>query len=278
MRINTDVSALAAVEQNTQNTKVLNKSLEKLSTGLQIVKASDNEASLSIADKLRTQISSTRQGLNNANSAITMLQIADQAMSEQSNILNNIKTKLVQASTSTTSSDGIESLNNDIQKLLTQLDDIAIETNYNGIALISDGTDSGASDEKIFHIGLTNDAQVKLDAGIQANTTGLDIKKSDMEIHSNNDAKNLLLKVDDALTTLNSMRTQIGSVQNQVLSAMRGMISVDVNIGVAESIIRDVDYAIESAIFNKANIISQAGNYALSQANTSIQSVVSYLK
>jgi len=278
MRINTNVSALTATQQNSKNTRVLSRSLEKLSTGLEISKASDNEAGMSIADKLRTQINSTKQGLDNANSAIAMLQIADQAMSEQSSILDTIKTKLVQASSSTTSSDGIKSLNSDIQKLLTQLDNIAIETNYNGVTMLSDGTNSGAASEKVFHMGLTSDSEVKLDAGIQTNTTGLDVKKSDMEISSNSDARNLLSKVDNALVTLNNMRAQIGVAQSQVESSMRGMISITVNIGSAESIIRDVDYASESANFNKANIISQAGNYALSQANSSIQEVTRYLQ
>ena len=278
MRINTNVSALTAIQQNSKNTRVLDRSLEKLSTGLQINKASDNEAGMSIADKLRTQISSTRQGLDNANSAVAMLQIADQAINEQSNILDTIRTKLVQASSSTTSSDGIESLNSDIQKLLTQLDNIAIETNYNGITMLSDGTDSGSASEKVFHMGLTSDSEVKLDAGIQTNTTGLDVKKSDMEINSNSDARDRLSKVDDALTTLNNTRAKIGTVQSQVNSSMRGIMAIAVNIGTAESIIRDVDYASESANFNKANIISQAGNYALTQANASAQGVTRYLQ
>jgi flagellin len=128
MRINTNVSSMQAMNANNQNNVNLNQSLEKLSSGLSINKASDDASGLSIADKLRTQASSLSQAVRNGNAAITYTQIADQAMAEQSNILDIIKTKLVQAATGTTTSSGLEAINADIKKLATQLDNIARRT------------------------------------------------------------------------------------------------------------------------------------------------------
>ncbi|MGB1227535.1 MAG: flagellin, partial [Poseidonibacter sp.] len=109
MIINTNVSSLTAQEAATNTNKTLSSSLEKLSTGLKINKASDDASGLAIADKLRTQATSIDQGVANGNSAVTLLQIADKSMAEQSNILDTVKAKLIQANTDTTSDDGRES-------------------------------------------------------------------------------------------------------------------------------------------------------------------------
>ena len=137
MRINTNISSLVAQEANVQINKNLRNSLEKLSTGLGINKASDDASGMAIADKLRTQASSLAQSISNANSASALIQIADKAMGEQSNILDIVKTKLIQAATVTTSAEGREAIRKDIKKLLDQLDNIAEQTNYNGINLLN---------------------------------------------------------------------------------------------------------------------------------------------
>jgi flagellin len=210
-----------------------------------------------------------------------MLQITDQAMSEQSNILDTIKTKLVQASTATTSSDGVKALDQDVKKLLKQLDNIARDTNYNGIALLqADNTASGTgmATTKVFQLGEYASSTIELSSSVQANTVGLDVATSDMSFTTNTAARNLLTKVDKALTSLNKMRSRVGSIQNQVESSVRNLEVRNVNIKSAESLIRDVDYAKESANFNKMNIIAQAGTYALSQANAASQNVMRLLQ
>ena len=137
MRINTNIASLNAQANNAQTNMTLQASLEKLSSGLKINKAADDASGLSIADKLRTQASSIGQGIQNANSASALIQIADKAMSEQSSILDTVKTKLIQASTSTTSAEGREAVRKDISKLLEQFDNISSQTNYNGINLLN---------------------------------------------------------------------------------------------------------------------------------------------
>lgn len=444
MRINTNVSALKAQEANQQVNKDLSNSLEKLSTGLRINKASDDASGMAIADKLRTQASSLGQSIANANSASALIQIADKAMAEQSNVLDTVKTKLIQAANSTTSDDGRTAILKDVQKLLTQLDMIASQTNYNGINLLQAGTnDTGGASSLSFQVGelaanaitsnggaaantehlgggtstlttgtedlnvdstvsksinsVTNtdsiefasadntttgstsvtidgkltslsggaastitlstsntediaflDAMAALDATdgftgsggsytltgtssainfddhnfssltISADdaTTGVGniyVTTSDtltvtnantatgMEVSSSADGliggdllstlKNLsddsftatvatdfMEVVDEAITQLNTTRSDFGSTQNQLESAVRNMSTTQTNIKAAESVIRDVDYAQESANFNKQNIISQAGTYAMSQANNVQQNILRLLQ
>lgn len=176
MRINTNVSSLTAQEASQNTSKRITSSLEKLSTGLRINKASDDASGLSIADKLRTQATSINQGIANGNSAVSLLQIADKSMAEQSNILDTIKAKLIQANTDTTSADGREAIRKDVSKLLEQLDNIAEQTNYNGNVLLQkSASDTSSSNALGFQIGETNNDTISNDT-IQSNTSGLGSK------------------------------------------------------------------------------------------------------
>ena len=168
MRINTNIASLNAQANNTQTNNKLASSLEKLSSGLKINKASDDASGMSIADKLRTQASSIGQGISNANSATALIQIADKAMSEQSSILDTVKTKLIQASTSTTSAEGREAVRKDISKLLEQFDNISSQTNYNGINLL----DKQGS-EFNFQVGEDSSFDIGIKTEYAVNTSGL---------------------------------------------------------------------------------------------------------
>ena len=168
MRINTNIAALTAIEKNNEVNKNLSTSLEKLSSGLRINKAADDASGMSIADKLRTQASSLGQSIQNANSGNALVQIADKAMAEQSNILDIVKTKLIQASTSTTSSEGREAIRKDVSKLLDQLDNIASQTNYNGINLLDKKGESFN-----FQVGEEASFDIEVSTAFAANTGGL---------------------------------------------------------------------------------------------------------
>ncbi|MGB6329953.1 MAG: flagellin [Halarcobacter sp.] len=280
MIINTNVSSITAQEAATNTGKSISSALEKLSTGLKINKASDDASGLAIADKLRTQATSIDQGVANGNSAVTLLQIADKSMAEQSNILDTIKAKLIQANTDTTSGEGRTSIAKDISKLMTQLDNIGKSTNYNGTQLIS-GTDGVAASSALdFQVGedFANGGTISLGA-ITANSTGLGLTAlNGIATISKGDAETQMGNVDTAINKLNGFRGDIGSTQNQVESAVRNLMTQSTNVKSAESIIRDVDYAAESANFNKQNIISQAGSYAISQANSVQQNVLRLLQ
>src|SRR5574344_894819 len=145
MKINTNISSLTAQEAATNTNRSIASSLEKLSTGLKINKASDDASGLAIPDKLRTQVTSINQGVANGNSAIALLQIADKSMAEQSKILDTIKSKLIQANTDTTSTAGRTAIAKDITKLLQQLNNIGEQTNYNGTTLLQESATNGAA-------------------------------------------------------------------------------------------------------------------------------------
>ncbi|WP_418187157.1 flagellin [Aliarcobacter lanthieri] len=283
MRINTNVSSLTAQEAATNTNNQIKNSLEKLSTGLKINKASDDASGLAIADKLRTQVTSINQGIANGNSAVTLLQIADKSMDEQSKILDTVKSKLIQANTATTSTAGRGAISKDISKLLQQLDNIAKQVNYNGLQLLQADRTSGAaaSVAHSFQVGEKSDDTISMKA-IRANTVGLGLSAL-RNLDSTGTitaatAGSSQATVDAAITSLNAYRGDVGSTQNQVESAVRNLMTQSTNIKAAEAIIRDVDYAQESANFNKLNIISQAGSYAISQANAAQQNVLRLLQ
>ena len=295
MRINTNVSSLTAQEAAKSTNNSISNSLEKLSSGLKINKASDDASGLAIADKLRTQVTSINQGVSNGNSAIALLQIADKSMAEQSKILDTVKSKLIQANTDTTSQAGRTAIAKDVTKLLDQLNNIAKQTNYNGTTLLqATATNTASKTALSFQVGESNLDLIKT-KNIQANVNGYSLVSLKGQVSAGaalsagaapsatgaftrSFASAGQKAVDRAITLLNGYRGDIGSTQNQIESAVRNLMTQSTNIKNAESVLRDVDYAEESANFNKLNIISQAGSYAISQSNAVSQNVLRLLQ
>ena len=307
MRINTNVSSLTAQEAAVNTNKNISSSLEKLSTGLRINKAADDASGLAIADKLRTQATSINQGISNGNSAVALLQITDKSMAEQSTILDTIKSKLIQANTDTTSVAGRTAIAKDITKLLQQLNNIGEQTNYNGTNLLQNArTTANASTEGNLTAARTALGGLSFQIGegtqdliqtktINSNVAGLKLTALARAVRSGGKmsagatatstgvftrtmAQSGQKAIDKAISMLNGYRGDIGSTQNQVESAIRNLTTQATNIKNAESTIRDVDYAQESANYNKLNIIAQAGSYAISQANSTQQNVLRLLQ
>ncbi|MCT7565478.1 flagellin [Aliarcobacter butzleri] len=307
MKINTNVSSLTAQEAASNTNKSITNSLEKLSTGLRVNKAADDASGLAIADKLRTQATSINQGIANGNSAVALLQITDKSMAEQSSILDTIKAKLIQANTDTTSVAGRTAIAKDITKLLQQLNNIGEQTNYNGTNLLQNArTTADASNMDNLTAARTAKGGLSFQVGegssdliktktINSNVAGLKLSALAKAVRSGAKmsagatatstgvftrtmAQSGQIAIDKAITTLNGYRGDIGSTQNQIESAIRNLSTQATNIKNAESVIRDVDYAQESANFNKLNIISQAGSYAISQANAVQQNVLKLLQ
>ncbi len=183
----------------------------RLSTGLRINTASDDPSGLAIADKLRTQASSIKQGIQNANNGIAFIQIADKAMSEQSRILDLVKSKLIQAKSDTTSTEGKEAIKKDIHKLLVQLDNIASQTNYNGITLLQkDANDITSSSLFTFQVGESSQDTISTSGNVQSNTTGLGIDAlKNISTLDSLSAGVWMSKIDDALSSLNSKSIRI---------------------------------------------------------------------
>jgi flagellin len=296
MVIKTNVSALNSLESNAQRNKSLDKSINKLSSGLRINSSSDDSSGLAISDKLRTQASSMSQSISNGNSAVALLQIADKAMSEQSNILDKVKQKLIQAKTDTTSYAGKMAIANDVKKLLSQLNNIADQTKYNGDKLltaertftktmpngqsVTETVVHSYTYPKSFQMGDSASDEILLEGGINATTEGLYLNPlfDDLTYEYDDYIGEMMGTVDWAISQLNLWRGQFGSTQNQVDSSVRTMMTQETNLKAAESVIRDIDYASESASFSQNNIMSQAGSFALSQANSVKQNTLRLLQ
>ncbi len=258
MRINTNVSSLTAQESASNTSKTLASSLEKLSSGLRINKASDDASGLAIADKLRTQATSINQGVANGNSAITLLQIADKSMAEQSNILDTIKAKLIQANTDTTSADGRESIRKDIKKLLEQLDNIAEQTNYNGNVLLQkSATSKLGSNDLSFQVGETN-RDIITNTSIQSNTDGLGSKISYGTSEAVANGSSLLVAATGAITIKAS-----GSTMTEKVSLNGDVDSLTLAVGAKVSGVDTATKAKLDALVTSGKATLSSGTYTI---------------
>lgn len=253
-----------------------NQALNKIATGVELNQASDDSSSLSISNSLLSQANGYSKSLENANSAIAATQIASSATNEQSKILDSIKENLLKASTDTTSQEGRDTILKDIKSKLEQLDKIASGTNYNGQTLLQkSSTDSSASDVQQYQSGLVGDSIIET-SSVQSNTKGLGLTalvNQNSSSFSSNDARNFLKTIDDAITGLNSIKSEFGSVQKQLESSSRNLMSQETSTLNAASLF-NTDYAKESANFSKQNVLAQIGAYGQVQANNMNQQSV----
>ena len=278
--IQSNYSAMTAIANISNTNSLLEKSLERLTTRKRINSASDDVSGLAIADKLRTQSSSLSMSITNANSARAMIKIADGAMKETSDSLDLIKTKLIQAASSTTSDEGRESIRKDIAKLLKSIDETAKNTTYNGMQLLAKA-DGSATDALNFQIGETSSSVVSTDGGVRANSEGLgldalrDLAANGLTVSS---AQTYIDTMDTAISTLSGWQSDFGSTQNALESRIRNMTTTVTNLNAARDQIMNLDFEQESANFSKLQIQAQAGLFALSQANVMQQNVLRLLQ
>ena len=246
--------------------------IQKLSTGLEINKASDDASGLLIADNLGIQKSSLAQSVENVSSGIAMSNIAQGAISSQKDILETIRTETLKAMNGTTSQEGRESIANQINKYIEQYEQIADSTNYNGEQLLKTAGDS------------SDDLSVVGDESIitmqKADTTSIsDQLKSFMaDFTTNPDSmKNILSAVDNGINTLSAQESEFGSTSNSLESMARNYMSAQTNIANAQSSIMDFDFSKGISDFNKTNIQTQIGYLMQSQANAVQSRTVSLL-
>lgn len=263
MQVNTNYALNQDVYLN------INQSLNKIATGVELNQSSDNASSLSIANSLISDSNGYSQAIENTNSAIASSQIASSATNEQSTILNDVKKKLLQASTDTTSQEGRDSILKDIQSQLKQFDKIASQTNYNGQTLLQKSeSDTAASDVQQYQSGIIGDNIIET-SSVQSNTQGLgltDLVNQNSATFTASDARSYLENIDKAINGLNDIKTEIGATQNQLESSNRNLLAQETSTLSAASLF-ETDYAKETSNFSKQNILSQIGAYGQVQAN-----------
>jgi flagellin len=266
MRINTNISSLAAQRALSTTARNLDSNLKKMSTGERITKASDDAAGLAISEKLKSHIRGIRQAKRNADDGISLIQTAEGALSEISSIVIRLRELSIQAASDSVGPQERSFSDIEFQQLKEEVQRIAQSTTFNGTQLL-DGT-GGKLD---FQIGIHNDPfRDRLSYDTSANDATLAaLGISDDSVASKETAQLSLAKLDNALVRVNGIRANLGATQNRLSSVTNTLGITDENLSAANSRIRDVDVAAETADMAKNNILAQSGVSVLSQANQS---------
>jgi flagellin len=274
LRINTNVASLNA-QRNLMGTKYgLDKSLEKLSSGYRINRAGDDAAGLAISENLRAQIRGLKQASRNAQDGISLVQVAEGGLNEISSIMIRLRELAVQAASDTIGPVERQFLNVEYDQLVSEVDRIADGTEFNGTQLLS-GTGSILD----FQVGTRNDPNIdrlSFDASkADANSAALGVNLTSVADKAS--AQNSLAAIDQAIVSVSAMRADFGAIQNRLQSTVGNIAISTENLSAANSRIRDVDIAEETAEMTKNNILLQAGTSVLAQANQTSNTALSLL-
>ncbi len=275
LRVNTNIASLTAQRHMSVVTNRLQGNYSRLASGLRISTAADDAAGLAISEKMRSQIRSFTVASRNAQDGISLAQTAEGALSEVSNVLSRMRELAMQSSNGTLSAQDRLTLDAEYQAMIQEIDRIATQTTFNDINLL-DGSVPGGSVEIQVGINLNEVIDVTLDDMQVANATGLNLAATDITSAAN--AQALLADLDNALTFTNTTRGDLGAQQNRMESALRSILNARENLSSAESRIRDVDVAAESADLTRNSIMQQAATSILQQANTQPQIALSLLQ
>ncbi|MCB0419730.1 MAG: flagellin FliC [Bdellovibrionales bacterium] len=274
LRINTNTASLNA-QRNLVGTKLgLDRSLERLSSGLRINRAGDDAAGLAISENLKAQVRGLKQASRNAQDGVSLIQVAEGSLNEISSILIRLRELSVQAASDTIGPVERQFLNVEYDQLVSEIDRIADGTEFNGTQLLS-GTGSILD----FQVGTRNDPNIdrlSFDSSkADANSAALGVNLTSVADKAS--AQNSLSALDSAIVSVSAMRADFGAIQNRLQSTISNIaVSVE-NMSSANSRIRDVDVADETAELTKNNILLQAGTSVLAQANQSSQTALTLL-
>mgnify|MGYP003573409078 CR=1 FL=1 len=281
MRINHNISSMITQGALFQVNRGNSKTLEKLSTGLRINRASDDAAGLSISETMRAQVRGLNMAKRNATDGIALLQIAEGAMNEISSILQRMRELSIESANDTLTSVERTYTNQEFNALRSEIDRIVNTTLYNGQTLL-DGTGFGGtgSNSCILHIGPNYTANRDyITIGIRTMTASQDngLALSARTLTDQSSALSSVGSIDTALGTVNQSRSDLGAYINRLEHTVNNIINQEHNSQAAESVIRDTDFAIETANFTKNQILMQSATAMLAQANLVPQSVLALL-
>jgi flagellin len=254
------------------STNSLSGNYSRLSSGLRIATAADDAAGLGISERMRSDIRSFSVASRNAQDGISMVQTAEGALNEVSDLLGRMRELSMQSANGTLSNDDRETLDNEFQQLVSEIDRISETTEFNGVALLDgSNTDIGIQ----VGLGAATADQISV-SGTDASTSTLGIAAGS-GISTSGSAQSMLATIDSAIDTVNSSRGTLGAQQNRLGSTLRSLANVRENTSAAESRIRDVDVAMETADLTRNSILQQAATSILSQANQQPQLALSLL-
>ncbi|MEC2266518.1 flagellin Hag [Bacillus subtilis] len=317
MRINHNIAALNTLNRLSSNNGASQKNMEKLSSGLRINRAGDDAAGLAISEKMRGQIRGLEMASKNSQDGISLIQTAEGALTETHSILQRVRELVVQAgNTGTQQGEDLAAIKDEITALVEEVDGISNRTEFNGKKLLngtfngvgtpevpptdpddpSTGTPATEGDALVFQIGANATQQIKVniqdmsaaalgvtdnDGAVETGKSVKDIDVSKFETIAADDDGGFddqLAIVDGAIKQVSAQRAKLGAVQNRLEHTINNLGASGENLTAAESRIRDVDMAKEMSEFTKNNILSQASQAMLAQANQQPQNVLQLLR
>ena len=271
--VNTNVSSLNAQRQLFSSGNALTTSFERLSSGSRINSAADDAAGLQISNRMTAQIQGLNQGVRNANDGISVLQTAEGALDETTNSLQRIRQLAVQSNNGVNDGADQTALKQEIDALKEEIDRIASDTEFNGVALL-DGN-YGAD----FQVGAEGGQSINVTIDSGTATTGF--ASADLaiagDVTATGGADALITEVDAALERVGAARAEMGATQNRFESSIRNLSNISENVSAARSRIKDADFATETANLSKNQILQQASTTVLAQANQRPQAALSLL-
>ncbi len=289
MRVNTNVSALIANNQMGRNVNAQSKSMEKLSSGVRIKRAADDAAGLAISEKMRAQIKGLDQAGRNVQDGISVVQTAEGALEETGNILQRMRTLSVQSSNETNTEEERSKIADELSQLKDEIERISSSTEFNGKKLL-DGSASNvrlqvganygtnvsgtSNNNNEITVQLVDTSAVMSNASITSSTIA---SMKTAGASGTDAAKSMVSSLDAALKEVNSSRAKLGAQQNRLESTQNNLNNTIENVTAAESRIRDTDVASEMVTLSKMNILVQASQSMLAQANQQPQGVLQLL-
>ncbi len=276
--INTNVSALYAQAAITSNARNLSTAMQELSTGKRINSASDDAAGIAIAAKLTSQIKGLNQAVRNANDGISLLQTAEGATNEITNMLQRMRELTVQSGNDTNSTTDRTALATEYDKLANEIDRVAGTTKWNGMNVLNASTNSGTFSFQVGSDGGSAD-QISVSIGTFVTSGGVvTVKAGDLSSATASSAASLLSTLDDSIANVNTQRSTMGASINRLQYTVDNLTNISTNASASRSRIEDVDYGQATTQLARSQIIQQAATAMLAQANQQPQAVLSLLK
>ena len=269
--VRTNMTAMSAYNSLNSTQSNLTNSLNRISTGLRVTKAADDAAGLGVATKLSSRSNSLEQAMRNANDGISMIQTAEGATNEVTNILNRMRELSIQSASETLADPERAYINDEFNQLNQEITRISAVTEFNGIQL-TDGSTSTVSAQ----IGIDNNADSRINVilgDLRATVLGV----GTLDLSSSTGARAAIDAIDSAIASVNGYRSSYGAVQNRLESSLANSTTYMESLKAAESQIMDVDFAKESTEMTKNQIMQQAGVAALAQAKNVNQAAVSLI-
>jgi len=272
IRINSNLSSLNAQRGLSSVTDRLQKNYQHLSTGLRIATAGDDAAGLGISERLKAQIASLTQAQRNANDGISLTQTAEGSLNEVSNILIRMRELATEAANGTVSAKDKDTLNSEFSDLISEVDRIAKSSDFNNVKLL-DGSTSSITFQVGSGVAATDTISVSLTSSL-----GSDLGISTLDISSAGSSTGAITAIDNAIDSVSSTRGKLGAAQNRLQSTISNLgVSIE-SLSAANSRIRDVDVASETADLTRNAILQQAAISVLAQANLQPQTALTLLQ